>query len=663
MRKVININRAWKFKKGPTKNGKPIKKYPKKWDSVDLPHTWNNMDGQDGNNDYYRGVGIYCKEIESGSILNTLSNIDKTIFLEINGASESAKIFVNGSLAGCHEGGFSTYRCDISHLIKKGKALISIEVDNSENDHIYPQSADFTFFGGLYRDVNLIIVERTHFDLEYFGSKGINVTPVLNDDGSADVTVETFICRAQENDKVRYSICDQTITVPAQDNKVTFHIENPHLWNGRIDPYLYEVKAEIMRKATSLDNISERFGIRSFNIDSEKGFILNGKSYPLRGVSRHQDRLNKGWAINEHNQREDMKIIKDIGANTIRLAHYQHDQYFYNLCDECGMIVWAEIPFISSFMKGEQAENNTLSQMKELILQNYNHPSIVCWGIANEISIGGVFPELTENLKKLNNMCHEIDKTRFTTIASLSMLEFDSELNEITDVISYNHYFGWYLGEIADNEKWFDEIHAKYPKKCLGLSEYGCEGIIAYHNDNPQMQDYSEEYQAHYHEEMIKIIERHPFLWSTYVWSMFDFASDIRDEGGIKGRNNKGLVTYDRKIKKDAYYIYKAYWSDSPFVHICSKRYVDRTSDKIDIKVYSNCKKVTLYVNSKKYAQMEADKIFIFKDVPLDRNENSVVARTDFEESDAARFKVVKEENPAYKVQNAKSDKNTKNWF
>lgn len=662
MRKVVNINRAWKFSKEPCKNGKPPKRFPKKWQSVDLPHTWNNLDGQDGNNDFYRGICVYCKEVESGSIIDTLANIDKTVYLELKGANSSAKIFVNGCLAGCHEGGFSTYRCDISHLIKKGRALITIEVDNSKNDYIYPQMADFTFFGGLYRDVNLIIVEKTHFSLEYFGSNGIKVTPILNEDGSADVECEAYVQRAEQNDKVKFTIGQESKIVSANDARASFHIENPILWNGRIDPHLYTLKSQLMRKATCLDEVDTSFGIRSFKVDPEKGFILNGKPYALRGVSRHQDRLNKGWAISQRDHREDMELIRDLGANTIRLAHYQHDQYFYDLCDEYGMVVWAEIPFISTFMKGEKAEENTLSQMKELIIQNYNHPSIACWGIANEITIGGESPELKENLIKLNNMCHELDKTRLTTIASLSMLEMDSELNKITDILSYNHYFGWYLGETKDNEVWLDEFHKKYPNRCIGLSEYGCEGVTAYHTDEPRIQDYTEEYQAYYHEKMLEIIQARPYLWATHVWNMFDFASDIRDEGGMKGRNNKGLVTYDRKIKKDSYYIYKAYWSDKPFVHICSKRYIDRTSKTIDIKVYSNCKEVTLFVNSKEYATLEGDKIFIFKNVPLDRLENSIVARSE-EQSDAARFRVVEKENEAYKLENAQTDENAKNWF
>ncbi len=662
MRRVININRAWKFQNHPTKKGKPPKRFPKKWESVDIPHTWNALDGQDGGSDFYRNTCVYCKEIESGTIINKRSNDDKCIYLELCGANASALVYVNGHIAGRHEGGFSTYRCDITPFIKKGKALITIEVDNRNNNTIYPQMADFTFFGGIYRDVNLIIVDKVHFDLDYFGSPAITATPVVNEDGSADVTVEAFASNAPDDYSVRYTIGAKSITVPVDAPKAVFHFDTPHLWNGRNDPFLYEVSAELVNRASVVDKISTRFGIRTFKVDPDKGFFLNNKPYPLRGVSRHQDRLDKGWAISKRDHQEDIELIKEIGANTIRLAHYQHDQYFYDLCDEYGMIIWAEIPFISSFMPGPQAEENTLSQMKELILQNYNHPSIVCWGIANEITIGGLTDELIENLKKLNDLCHKLDKTRLTTIANLSIEGNDSPLNFITDVLSYNHYFGWYMGDVEDNGPWFDEFHKENPNLCLGLSEYGCEGIIAYHNDDPKVQDYSEEYQAYYHEKMLETIEARPFLWSTHVWNMFDFASDMRDEGGVKGRNNKGLVTFDRKIKKDSFYIYKAHWSKEPFVHICSSRYIDRTNKNIDIKVYSNCSQVTLLVNGKETATLKGDKIFIFKDVVLDKTENSVrVVSGDV--VDAARFRVVSEPNESYVLKNVEGGSNAANWF
>ncbi|MGN0521870.1 MAG: glycoside hydrolase family 2 TIM barrel-domain containing protein [Eubacterium sp.] len=652
MRKIININNNWKFCKKADKIKKPPKKAGKDWESVKLPHTWNNLDGQDGGSDFYRGKCWYIRDIEADI------DYSQRAYLEFEGASMLAEVYVNGIKAYVHKGGFSTFRVNITPFLKKNKATIAVMVDNSESREIYPQTADFTFFGGLYRAVNLIIVKSSHFDLDYFGAPGIAVTPVLNDDGSADISVEAYTTNA-DSCTVRFETADM---VKEGGKKAVFHIDNPHLWNGRIDPYLYTMTAHLIKNGEIIDTVTQRYGIRSFRVDPEKGFFLNGKAYPLHGVSRHQDRLDKGWAISKSDHKEDMELIKEIGANTIRLAHYQHDQYFYDLCDEAGMIIWAEIPFISVFMDTPSARQNTISQMKELVIQNYNHPSIVCWGIANEITIGDLSDSLIDNLKCLNDLCHELDKTRYTTMANLTMVEMDSPINRITDILSYNHYFGWYMGSVDDNGPWIDEFHKLNPDIALGISEYGCEGILDYHNDNPQMQDYSEEYQAYYHEEMLKTFEKRPFLWSTHVWNMFDFASDMRDEGGCKGRNNKGLVTFDRKTKKDSFFIYKAYWSDEKFVHICSRRYVDRTNENIKIKVYSNCDSVTLYVNGKELETKSADKIFIFDNVTLVKGENTVKAVSG-DCTDEITLNLTDTPNESYTFINENVGTGAKNWF
>lgn len=656
MRKITSLNAGWAFLKGPAKHDKVPTKAKRNWESVDLPHTWNNMDGQDGGSDFYRNICWYVKEIKLDL------KPEEQAFLEFRGANAVADVYVNGEHAGRHEGGFSTFRVDITPHLKKGKAKISVSVDNSVNDYVYPQTADFTFFGGLYRDVNLIIVPSAHFALEEWGTDGLKITPVVNEDGSADIHLESSLTNASSKHRVRFQVNDLMAEVPAESPKAVIHLDAPHLWNGRKDPYLYQVTAVLLLGDQEVDSVSSRCGVRSFSFDPEKGFLLNGKSYPLHGVSRHQDRENMGWAITPKEHKEDMELIADMGANTIRLAHYQHDQYFYDLCDEYGMIVWAEIPFISVFMNGERAKANTLSQMRELVLQNYNHPSIVCWGIANEISIGGETEELLQNLNELNDLCHELDKTRVTTLANLTMVEMDSPMNQITDILSYNHYFGWYMGKVEDNGPWLDAFHEKHPGIVLGLSEYGCEGILAYHNDEPKVQDYSEEYQAYYHEKMLETFAERPYLWSTHVWNMFDFASDMRDEGGMKGRNNKGLVTFDRKTKKDSFYLYKAWWSDEAFVHICSRRYKDRCADKINVKVYTNCDKVTLLLNGKEFATKEADKIVVFEDVPLVNGTNAVEVLSG-ELRDYVTFDRVDTPNESYVLKTEKTGLNVANWF
>ncbi len=651
MRKTESLNKDWYFLKGDTRRHKAPKRIKKGWEKVDLPHTWNALDGQDGGFDYHRGPCWYYKEIKLSPVKG------EEIYLEFPAASLKAEVFVNGRHVCSHKGGFSTFRANITPYIRHGAAKIAVCADNGEAKDVYPQTADFTFFGGLYRGVNLITVARAHFDLDYFGGSGVSVTPVLNKDGSADIEIEAFVSN-QGSCSVEYKVGEYT----ARGNSAVIHIDEPHLWNGRKDPYLYTLEAELVTGGTIVDDISVRFGIRSFKIDAQKGFYLNGRRYPLHGVSRHQDRENMGWAITEKEHREDMELIADVGANTIRLAHYQHSQCFYDLCDEYGMVVWAEIPFISAFMNNPEARENTLSQMKELVVQNYNHPSIVCWGIANEITIGGEDPDLISNLKELNDLCHELDKTRLTTIAQLSMVDMESELNRITDILSYNHYFGWYMGSVEDNGPWIDEFHEKNPDLCLGISEYGCEGILKYHSNEPKMQDYSEDYQALYHEKMLETFAKRPFLWSTHVWNMFDFASDMRDEGGVKGRNNKGLVTYDRKIKKDSFFIYKAYWSKEKFVHLCGRRYANRATETTDIKIYTNCKTVSLFVNGEDMGTAQCDKIAVFENVALKEGENVIRAESG-KLFDEMVINKVSEPDESYILKQEDSGNSGSNWF
>lgn len=653
MRTVEVINDGWLFRKGPFKKETPPSMFGGKWETVNLPHTWNNLDGQDGSG-YLRTKSWYAKTLRLSPAP------DEDVYLQFDGVSLVSEVYLNGNLAARHTGGFSAFRVLVTPHIRRGKVFVMVSADNRDSCDVYPRTADFTFFGGMYRGVSLITVKKRHFDLDNRGGVGVHVTTSVNKDGSADVTVKANCTLATGSDNVRFTLDGKTQSAPHYKPQTVFHIENPHLWDGVNDPFLYTVKAELCCAEVVLDEVSVRFGIRSFRVDPQKGFILNGRPYPLHGVSRHQDRENMGWAITKKEHAEDMELIKEIGANTIRLAHYQHSQDFYDLCDENGMIVWAEIPFISEFSLSSRARANTVVQMKELIEQNFNHPSIVCWGIANEITIAGESEELLDNLRQLNKLCHTADPTRLTTMANLTMVEIDSKLNRLTDILSYNHYFGWYMGTVEDNGPWIDEFHQKNPDIALGISEYGAEGIIRYHTDTPQMQDYTEEYQAYYHEKMLETFAARPFLWSTHVWNMFDFASDMRDEGGVKGRNNKGLVTYNRKIRKDAFYIYKAWWSKEPFVHICSSRYVDRPSDKITVKVYSNQPSVTLYVDEKEFATVEADKVFVFDNVPVSDSGTAVKAVSG-QSVDTATFRHTDKPNPDYSV--PISENNGKNWF
>lgn len=643
MRKIILLDKNWTFYKNPDST---------QGEEVSLPHTWNAVDGQDGGNDYYRGTCKYECHFSRPEL-----ETDGKAYLEFDGAAMTADVVINGTKAVHHEGGYGAFRADITQYLKDENKL-EVYVDNSDNTKVYPQKADFTFYGGLYRMVKLVTVSKNHFELDYAGGTGIKVTPevTLTDAAAkkADAKVTVELWMVGDAEAVTVTIDGQQKETPVENGyaKAVFDLANVHLWDGVDDPYLYTAKAEL----SDGDIVETTFGCRSFSIDPQKGFFLNGRSYPLRGVSRHQDRAGAGNALTHEMHREDMEIIKELGANTIRLAHYQHAQEFYDLCDENGMIVWAEIPYITMHMS--DGTENTLSQMRELVVQNYNHPSIVCWGLSNEITAASaVNEELLENHRKLNDLCHALDMTRPTVMADVFMLETDSPMLEIPDMNSYNLYFGWYLGELEQNDSFFDAYHTTYPDRVIGLSEYGADANPAYHSANPERGDYTEEYQCIYHEHMAKMIEERPYLWATHVWNLFDFAADGRDEGGKHGVNQKGLVTIDRKLKKDAFYLYKAYWSKTPFVHVCGRRYVDRTEDVTEIKVYSNEQSVTLFVDGVERETSEGSKVFKFK-VPITGTHKIRAVSGTCE--DEITVKKVEKSNPDY-IFNKQGD--VVNWF
>jgi beta-galactosidase len=652
MREIIEWNEKWAFSKEAEQIPDQM---PENWYWVNLPHTWNAIDGQDGGNDYYRGTCYYAKKLDTAMLPE-----GKRYYLEFAGTNSSASVYLNGKEIGHHDGGYSTWRVELSEL-REGENLIVVAVDNSANEHVYPQNADFTFYGGIYRVVKIIAVEDSHFELEKDGTSGLLVTPEL-EGADATVVIKTEVRHAKENQSLRYSIQEQdgtTVlakTLPIEETTARLSLKGIHLWNGKKDPYLYTAEVQLLYGEEVIDSVSARFGCRTFEIDPNRGFILNGKPYPLRGVSRHQDRWGVGNALLPEHHREDMELIDEMGANTIRLAHYQHDAYFYDLCDEYGMVVWAEIPYISTHMPG--ARENTISQMRELVIQNYNHPSIVVWGLSNEITMGGDSTEdLLENHRILNDLVHELDKTRQTAVAVVSMCDPKDPYIQIPDVVSYNHYFGWYGGDVSMNGPWFDRFHKEFLNIPIGVSEYGCEALN-WHTSDPRQGDYTEEYQAYYHEEMIKQLFSRPYLWTTHVWNMFDFGADARNEGGENGQNHKGLVTFDRKYKKDAFYAYKAWLSKEPFVHICGKRYVDRIEEVTKITVYSNQPEVELFVNGESIGRKTEPEHFFYFEV---KNEGETKIRAVAGECvDESKIRKVSEPNEDYIL---KEKGAILNWF
>lgn len=645
-RKIIRLMENWTFT-GPEGTKQ----------QVNLPHTWNARDGQDGGDDYFRGTCVYEKEIPKPEFQK-----GERVYLQFHGVNASAHVLLNGKKVCSHHNGYSTFRADVTKKLKDNN-LLRVEVDNSKNERVYPQVADFTFYGGIYREVEFLIVSENHFELDYYGGPGIKIsTDVKGTDGF--VTVQTYVAAPQpgngsdekDNLTVELTLKDAEGTVVAQSKgtKAVFKVEQPHLWNGVKDPYLYRVTASLKRGEELLDQITSACGIRTFSVDPKRGFFLNGVSYPLRGVSRHQDWKGIGNAISREQMEQDMELIREVGANTIRLAHYQHSQYFYDLCDRYGMVVWAEIPYISAHMPG--GKKNTFFQMKELITQNYNHPSIVTWGLSNEITISGKHRrDMLNHHRKLQSYVKRLDPGRPTTLACYAMCHPFHPVSKISDLVAWNLYLGWYVPGLFLNDLFLKFYHWKYPNRCLGYSEYGAEGMPNLHSGKPKRGDQTEEYQAKYHEYMLNCFARHPFLWSTYVWNMFDFAADARDQGGEPGMNHKGLVTFDRKIKKDSFYIYKAWWSEEPFVHLCGKRYEYRTEEITDVTVYSNQQEVSLYQNGKKIDVKKGRHAFHFQ-VKLEQ-ENHLEARSGDLKDEAVIYRT-DTPRPEYKVKKSKS----KNW-
>lgn len=640
----LTINDNWKFVK---QAGNAAEAMQAEGERISLPHTWNAEDGQDGGNDYYRGTCWYIKE---------LTEVEKTeeeeVYLEFLGAAMISDVYLNGEKLFHHEGGYSTFRVNLTAYLTE-KNVLAVAVDNGDNTICYPQKADFTFYGGLYRSVNLLVVPREHFALDYCGTPGIKLTPEVDlETKKANVTVEVWTSGNPK--EVTITAAEQTKNVEVSGNyaKTVFEIEQVHLWDGLEDPYLYSAEAVL----ASGDRVSTRFGCRTFEMDSQKGFLLNGRSYPLRGVSRHQDVKGVGNALSLEDHQRDMEIIKELGATTLRLAHYQHAQEFYDLCDENGLVVWAEIPYITMHMSSARA--NTLSQMEELIVQNYNHPSIVTWGISNEITISTKDnKDMLDNHRELNELCHKMDSTRPTTLACYAVCGPFNKVAHLSDLVSWNLYLGWYVPGLFLNDWWISFFHRVYPNRCLGYSEYGCEGMPNLHSSRPRRGDHTEEYQSLYHEFMLKCFERHPYMWSTHVWNMFDFAADARDQGGEPGMNHKGLMTFDRKVKKDSFYIYKAYWSKEPFVHLCGSRYVDRTEAVTTVKVYSNQTKVALYANGKLLEEKTGNKVFEFR-VPL--NGEVRLEAVSGQAKDTSTIRRVSQPNPDYKLKKSKGK--SQNW-
>lgn len=655
MKKIYPLNTGWKFEKISSQMNKD-RYYSTSQELVSLPHTWN----ADGNND--RGEYVYQKNISISE-----KHKDDVVYLEFLGANSVCQVYLNNEYVGEHRGGYTTFRFNITKFYDWSREnVLSVYVDNSPTDDVSPLNGDFTIYGGLYRPVNLICTNKTHFDLGYWGSNGIIIRSEVNDDKSGSIDIELHtICESDA--MVHLKILDkagrtiQSQKVPATSKHLTMKVDKPNLWNGKDNPYLYTLKVVLEDEEKVYDEVSMTFGFRSCELTSEEGFFLNGKHLRINGVAKHQDFEGYGNAVSASLIKKDFELIKEVGANAVRLSHYQHDQLVYDLCDEEGYVVWAEIPMMSMPDK-EAVLKNASDQLKELIFQNCHHPSICFWGIQNEIAMGGESIAMYRSVDVLNDMVHELLPKGLTASANMYHVKNNSQLNSITDMTGYNLYYGWYYDEVKGLDGWIEQFHSDNPQVALGISEYGADCNLAFHSDHPKVKDYSEEFQSIYHEQTYAIIKSKPYLWGSFVWNMFDFGSAIRNEGGTKGKNCKGLVTFDRLVKKDAFYFYKANWSNEPFIHICEKRFVNRHKEKIDVKIYSNLSKISLNINGVEVGTIEGDTVFLFENVPLQSGHNIIKAYNDSNE-DQATFIKVDQPDQSYIFVDPNPEINVKNWF
>lgn len=654
-RLAIALDGTWRFLRADSPGSELPGFDDSSWSTVTVPHTWNNVDGQDGpdtggdpnGRNYYRGIGRYRRHVSL-----PLGYAGRRLFLQFDGSNLITDVWVNGFYVGRHEGGFTAFRFDVTDVVNTAPGndnVIAVKVDNSNPVGIAPLSADFTFFGGIYREVALIATDPLALDMLDFGSAGVYLTQRAVSQASADLEIKSLVRNASAAMKtfaVKSIVVDRTSTIVA--TRVTrttlaaftagtvfqnVTVVNPHLWDGLNDPYLYSVFVEIHDgdETGPLRDLAppQPLGFRWYSLDPNAGFFLNGHYLDLHGVNRHQDRLNKGWAISQADHDQDMRLIEEIGATAVRLAHYPHAQYFYSLADKNGMIVWAELPIVNGVGGAAFAANARL-QLIELIRQNYNHPAIVFWSLANEIKLGASVRDPMTVLTDLNALAKQEDATRITTLAHCCASDTDPTTT-VTDTVAYNPYFGWYYGSSSEFGGWADTLHRTTPQRTIAVSEYGAGASILAHAENAGLSDrHYEEYQARLHETHWIAMKTRPFLWGKFVWNMFDFASDSRNEGDTPGRNDKGLVTYDRVTRKDAFYWYKANWRTTPVVYIASRRWTERTVSTTDVKVYSNGDSVELLVNGVSLGSRSAtafpDRVFTWKNVVLNAGANTVHA-------------------------------------
>ena len=620
---------------------------------VSLPHTFAE------NGVSRRGIGAYRRLVQTDPQW-------KTLFISFEAVDQCCRVLINGQEAGAHQGGYSRFAVPVPETaIRAGQFELLVLADNRLNEHVSPHFGDFTVFGGIPRPVSLLICEENHFDYLYYGTEGLILRTAVDESGNGILTAEPHTvhsCPAVLSVRVLDSHGQVAASGEGDaDEPLRLVLPAVHLWDGRTAPVLFTVEAKLLVEGRTADTVHLQTGFRKVEADGS-GLRLNGRKCFLRGVARHQDRAEALTAVSEDQIAGDFDLIDEIGANAVRLSHYQHSQTAYRECDRRGLLCWAEIPMLK-MTEDPALQENARQQLTELILQNIHHPSIYCWGIQNEIAMFRDAPFMHEACRELHALAKRLDPGRLTACANLYPVPPESKLNAITDLVGYNYYFGWYYGSFADYGKYLDLFHRVRPDVPLGITEYGADANITLHSVSPKVKDYSEEYQALYHESVYPYLEERDWLWGSFVWNMFDFSSERRNEGGIRGINSKGLVTWDRKTRKDAFYYYKARWTNPPFLHLCGRRYELRAADTADVKVYTNCPAAALSVNGRDMGTAENDGsgVILFREVPLSEKTNRITVRCGTSE-DSMILRRVKQEPESYRLPDT-GEGNVTNWF
>ncbi len=631
---------GWRFKLEDADGADKAGFDDKDWQEVTLPHNWGWQEAQSGK-PIPRKPGWYRRE------LLVSPQPGKRYFLRFEGATLAAAVHLNEKLVGEHRGGFGAFCFEITkYLSETGTNLLAVRVDNSKAPDIAPLAGDFSVYGGLYRPARLIVTDEEDISPTDHGSPGVAwlQTSVSAERAVLDVTAQVsngskgktrlrLTAIVMDADGKQIATSEQSITPVARETAPYYlhvTVPQPHLWNGRKDPYLYKAVVELRSSNdVVLDRVEEPLGLRFFSVDPDKGFFLNGQPYHLHGVNRHQDYMDKGWAISDADMEGDIALLKELGATVVRCCHYQHPDYFYTLCDQAGIMVWAELPQVNVIRNTPEFENTSRNQLLDLIRQSINHPSIFAWSLFNEIGSGSDDPH--RELQDMAAIARGEDPTRPTIEAT--MTDARPQMNKISDLLGWNIYPGWYSGSMDDYPRMLDARRDSSKQGGFCLSEYGAGANPAQHEQNPKHptakgQWHPEEWQSEVHEAAWAAIKQRPFVWGSFVWCMFDFAVETRHEGGVEGINDKGLVTRDRKTKKDAFYFYKANWSDEPVLYITSRRFADRTNAVTDVKIYSNASEPELFVNGVSQGKRNdgVNCVFVWKDVKLSQGENKISA-------------------------------------